>query len=422
MKIFVVEFAGRGGLMHYTFQLCRAMAEEGADVTLVTGQHYELSELEHPFRLVKLLRLWDPKPAAVSTSRVARPLHKLRRIGRAARYYREWLRLVAYLRQERPDVVQFGDIRFPGDLPFLRVLRALGLRLSDVCHNVHPFALGGRTAGTFSRSRLNLLLFRRIYQQFERVFVHYEVNRRLFLEAYGVDESRVVEVPHGNEALFEELADPSVTADGLRRALGLDAEARVVLFFGTLARYKGVDVLIEAFGEVHRQEPRARLVLAGFPSTGFDVSSHLVSAERAGVTSSVHVVPRYIDSGEVAAWMRLATVAAFPYREVYQSGALLVAQTLGVPGVATSVGAFPEMIDDGRTGLLVPPEDPSALSAALLSVLRDPDGATRMGAEARRDALGRYGWHRIASTFLEEYRRLGGRGLQAAPIHEEVTP
>ena len=177
-----MEFAGRGGMIHYAYQLARAMAEAGADVTLITDRHYELDALPHPFRLRKILRLWDPKPAGEAGSGPRR----LRRLGRAFLYYREWLRLALHLRREQPDLVQLGDIRFPGDLVPLLFLRFLGLRLADVCHNVFPYAAGGQAAGLFRRSALDRFLYRRIYRRFERVFVHFEDNRRGFLAAYGL--------------------------------------------------------------------------------------------------------------------------------------------------------------------------------------------------------------------------------------------
>lgn len=388
-RLAVVEFAGRGGMIHYAWQLCRALAGTGADVTLVTSQHYELDALPHPFKLRKILRLWDPKPAGES----AGP-RKLRRIGRAFVHYREWLRLALHLRRERPDLVLLGDIRFPGDLAPILLLRMLGLRLADVCHNVAPYAAGG-----FRRSALDRFLYRRIYRCFERVFVHFEDNRRAFLADYGLPPERVVAIPHGNEAIFEELRDPAVDEAALRRQLGLAPDEPVLLLLGTLSRYKGIDLLLQAFARV---APRARLVLAGFPAADFDLAAHQALARELGIADRVLWVPRYVESDEVAAWMGLASVAVFPYREVFQSGALAIAQTFGVPVVASAVGAMPEAV--GGSGLLVPPGDPEALAAALLSVLEDPDLARRLGERARQDSRERFAWERIGMTIVEGTR------------------
>lgn len=403
MTIAVVEFAGRGGLIHYAFQLCRALAAAGAEVTLITDRHYELEGLPHAFRVEKLLRLWDPKPPGpMATSPAAAAFRRLRRVVRALRYYREWVRLVLYLRRNRPDVVQLGDIRFPTDLACILVLRRLGFRLADVCHNVYPFSA---RAGRRRASRLVRSLFTRLYHQFAVVFVHFDVNGRAFREAFGLGPERVAVIPHGNQALFEELKQPGLGPDALRRDLRLSTQDRVVLFFGTLSAYKGTELLLNAFARIPplRSGP-ASLVLAGFPAPDFDLAAHEALALQLGILPRVRFVPRYIESRAVAAWMGLAAAAIFPYREVYQSGALHVAQTFGVPIVATRVGAMEEAVVDGESGLLVPPDDAAALAAAVSRVLDEPGLAGRLGARAREDAFGRFAWDRVAAVILDRYR------------------
>lgn len=407
MRIFVVEFGGRGGLIQYAFQLCRAFATGGAQVTLITDQNYELQGLNHPFRLVKLFALWDPKPASEIGAPQGSLRRKLRRVVRAVRYYREWMRLIVYLRREKPDLVQFGDIRFPSDLVCFMLLRFLGLRLTDVCHNVYPYAVGGKATGTFRRSNLIRTLYKLIYRQFDRVLVHYEVNRRDFLGTFNLPAHRVICIPHGNEEIFEELENPAIDAPTLRRQLGLALRHQVVLFFGTFARYKGIDLLLKAFVDIHQAEPRARLVLVGF-AAGFELDEHQRFARQLGIEEYVCFIPRYVEANEVAAWMKLATVAAFPYRAVYQSGALHLAQTFGVPVVATSVGAMTEVVRNGENGLIVPAGDFKALAGALTRILSDVELAASLGRRGYHDSRTLYSWNRIAEQVIDEYRQLLG--------------
>lgn len=368
MKIAVVELAGKGGLIHYAYQLCRAMQREGAEVTLVTDRHYELESLPHAFDVHRVLRLWDPKPEHDTPRR-------LRRVHRAAIYYREWRRLTAHLSTLGADVVQFGDIRFATDVAPLRAATRTARLAADICHNVRPFS----ARGGFGASRLERALYRQVYRRFDVVFVHYDVNREAFARAFpGVN---VVEIVHGNEEIFRELAKPT--------SLGI--EGPVVLFFGTIAAYKGIDVLLEAFQRVDN----ATLVIAGYPLG--DVPSP---------RDRVRVIPRYIPSEEVAAWMQLADVIVFPYRDVFQSGALHVAQTFGVPIVATRVGAMAEVIRDRQTGLLVEPNDPIALTNAINELLANRALAQSLGEAARHDAETRFAWQGVARTILKTYEAL----------------
>ena len=405
MKIAYIEPAGKGGMIHYAFQLCRALQATGGDVTLITDENYELAELEHPFQLDRSMSLWDPKPEGrESQSWAAVAFRKLRRVGRAIRYYREWLRVARRVKELDPDLVILGDVRFPFDLfPLLRLRRKARV-FADICHNVQPFvASGGKSAGLFDRSRWRQFFYRRIYHLFDLVFVHFDRNRGEFIETFGVPEKRVGVIVHGNEEIFRELRAPGSDAASLRKRVGLGPEEPVVLFFGTLSRYKGIDVLLDAFPRVLRTA-NARLVIVGYPTADFDLAAHQEQARRNGIADSVLWLPEYISSGDVAAWMELASVIVFPYRDIYQSGALHVPQTFGVPIVASAIGAMQDVIENEVSGLLVEKENPDALADALTRLLTDRTLATRLGFRAAADAQGRFSWREIANTIVTRSR------------------
>jgi len=403
IKIAYIEPAGKGGMIHYAYQLCRALTENGAEVTLLTDDTYELDELHAPFAVEKLLSLWDAKPAGrQSTAAWAVAFRKLRRVTRAIRYYRQWLRIPKRLKELKPDLVLLGDIRFPFDyFPLLRLRRAAPV-FADICHNVHPFTQGGgKSAGLFTRSRWRELFYRRIYHLFDIVFVHFERNRHELTATFGVPQERVGVIVHGNEKIFDELRTPGVDAATLRARAGVAPGQPLVLLFGLLSRYKGADVLLQAFPRVHR-ETGAKLVFAGYPSDDFDLPMHQELARKLGIGGAVTWIPEYIPSGDVAAWMEAASVIVFPYRDIYQSGALHVAQTFGVPIVASAIGAMQDVIEHDVSGLLVPPENPEALGDALLRLLTDRPLAARLGAQAAADAHGRFAWRTIAKGMLEK--------------------
>jgi glycosyltransferase involved in cell wall biosynthesis len=419
VRIAVVEFAGRGGLAQYAFQLCRALAAAGADVTLITSAHYEMDALPHRFAVEKRLRLWDPKPAMGDAPRGLRRL--LRRAGRGLRHSFEWARLVAHLARTRPDVVQLGDVRFASDLVWLLALRLLGLRLADVCHNVFPFA-GGPGGGLPRRSGAWRALFAAVYRCFDVVFVHFESNRRALLDAYRLRPERVAAIPHGNEAVFEELRDGARTPDLIRAQLGLAPDEPVVLLLGTLTAYKGVDGLLQAFPRVRAAVPSARLVVAGHPAPDFDAEAVGERVRALGLDGAVHIVARYVEAPDVAAWLEMASVAVFPYRAVFQSGAVVLAQTFGLPVVATRVGAMEEEVEDGRTGLLVPPGNEVAQADALTALLSDPRRAREMGELGRDRARTAFSWDLVAGLVRARYEALVTPARARAGAAERARP
>jgi glycosyltransferase involved in cell wall biosynthesis len=407
VKIVFIEFAGKGGMIHYAFQLCRALAASGADVTLVTENVYELADLPHNFIVDRSIELWDPKPQGrLSTSKLAILGRKLRRVTRAFRHYGEWLRLIRRIGAMKPDVILLGDIRFPFDLFPLMLLSRKSRVFADICHNVHPFTTGGKAAGLFNRSSWTRAFYRRIYHLFDVVFVHFDRNVNEFTSSFGVPREKVGVIVHSNEAIFAELRAPGVTAAALRDRLHLGGSEPVVLFFGTLSRYKGVDVLLNAFAHVRRTSA-AKLVLAGYPSADFDLAAHQQLAKSLGIDGDVVWVPEYIDSREIVAWMELASVIVFPYRDIYQSGAIHVAQTFGVPIIASAVGAMQDVIENEVSGLLVPPENAEALAAAITRLLADRPLAQRLGARAAEDARGPFSWETTAGKILSALQHAG---------------
>jgi glycosyltransferase involved in cell wall biosynthesis len=380
-------------MIHYAFQLCRGLAESGAEVTLITARNYELAALRHSFRVEPILDLWDPKPPGLQSSTWRAVIFRsLRRVQRALLHYRAWLRAIRRIEAVEPDLVLLGDIRFPSDLFPLLLLRSKTRCLADICHNFRPFS-----AAAFHRSRLARFFDRRIYRLFDTVFVHYERNRHEPMSTFGVPAERAGVIVHGNEEIFRELRTPGVDGATLRRRLGIPPDQRVVLFFGTLSRYKGVDVLLHAFPRIH-ERTGARLVLAGFPFHDFDLAAHQKLVE-----GDVTWIPEYIDSGEVAAWMELASVIVFPYRDINQSGALHLAQTFGVPIVASAVGAIQDVVHHEVSGLLTPPEDSDALAGAVIRLLEDRHLAARLGRRAAQDARGPFSWREIARTILRTF-------------------
>ncbi|MDX1630539.1 MAG: glycosyltransferase family 4 protein [Thermoanaerobaculia bacterium] len=401
MRVAVVEPEARGGLIQYAYQLARGMASDGARVTLVTGRGPEIRDPDPSVRLVPLLELWDPKPGTEEggTGGSALP----RRLARGARYVREWVRLVRWLETQRFDVIQLGDLRFGIELPFLIRLRRSRALLSDICHNVIPFSV---REGSFRSRPLIRLLYRWIYRLFDTVFVHFESNRERFLATYGLPEDRVRAIPMGEGSLFRELRDPELEASSLRESHDLPGSGPVILLFGTLSPYKGVDLLLEAFARISDRHPEARLVVAGYPLPGFDISEMRRRTEELGLSGRVRFLPRYLPAPEVGPWMEMVSVAVFPYRESFQSAAVQVPLAFEVPVVATDVGAMEEALAHGEAGVLVPSDDAEALAEALGNLLSRPEVAAELGRRGRRIAEERFSWERIGAMVCRRYREL----------------
>ena len=198
--------------------------------------------------------------------------------------------------------------------------------------------------------------------------------------------------------------DPGV---GVLSKHGVHPGRPYVLFVGRITRQKGVPVLLRAAASL---EPSAQLVLcAGAPDTpelGNEVSA-LVEELRES-RDGVIWIPEMLPRGDIVQLLTHATVFACP--SVYEPLGIvnLEAMACGTAVVASRVGGIPEVVADGETGLLVPPDDPSALASALNSLLGDPGQASAMGRAGRTRAVTEFSWQAVAARTAALYGEVTG--------------
>jgi glycosyltransferase involved in cell wall biosynthesis len=331
----------------YDRALCAALARAGAEVELVTARfaHGEVPPADG-FAVHEGFYRWAPTGRG---RRAARLLTHAPDMLRASR--------------RRADVVHFQWLAVQ-QLDQLLV-RAFGRPRVLTAHDVLPReALPGQRAAQ-----------RRLLRGMDAIVVHSQHGRARLVDELAVDAARVHVIPHG-------VLRPQGEAPLPAELKGYDGP--VVLCFGLLRPYKGVDVLLEAW----RGITGAELWVVGAPRMD-------TTPLHAGAPPGVRFVERFVSEGEAAALFRRADLAVLPYREIDQSGVL------------TAVGGFPEIAGAGAA-TLVPPGDPAALHEALRTLLADPDERAQLATAARRLAADEHDWAAIARAHLDLYATLVG--------------
>jgi alpha-maltose-1-phosphate synthase len=201
--------------------------------------------------------------------------------------------------------------------------------------------------------------------------------------------------------------DPNI--DVLER-YGIDLSRPYVIFVGRITRQKGVPVLLRA---ASRLVPEAQLVLcagqADTPELEAEVTG-LVDGLRTGrngrARSGVIWIPEMLPKREVIQLLTHATVFAIP--SIYEPLGIvnLEAMACGTAVVGSRTGGIPEVVADGQTGLLVPPDEPEPLAEALNALIRDPERAAAMGQAGRKRAVTEFGWAAIAAQTAALYAEL----------------
>ena len=292
-----------------------------------------------------------------------------------------WIRAAERIRLIRPDIAVFNYW-----MPFFApcyttvgyLVRRVGIRIVLLCHNITPHEPrpGDR------------LLNRLLLKQAHGFIVQSETVKQDLLSYRPDADFRLV--PHPVYEIFPDRWDRATA----RRELGLSEDAQVLLFFGYIRPYKGLRYLIEAMPEVLQALPQAHLIVAGEFYEPSEPYRRRIS--ELGLKDAVRLVDKYIPNEEVGMFFRAADLVVLPYVSATQSGIVQIAYHYGVPVVATAVGGLPEVIEEGRTGFLVPPEDHRALATAIVRFFREAD-RTRF-AEHIRKAREKFSWERMVEA------------------------
>lgn len=257
-----------------------------------------------------------------------------------------------------------------------------------------PEQIGRRVPAVLGWGEVQRRLF--FLKRADRVVVLSEASRRL-LARNGIPDRIVRVVPTFAKRAF---VDPEPRApDGER-----------ILYAGALTFSKGTDVLARAFGRLAKRRPQARLTFVGRGPYQKDLER---IAEEEGVRDRVDFVG-YVPHHEAPSWYRRASVFAFPVRsEEAFANVILESWASGTPIVAARVSAPGDIIEHGKSGLLVPSEDPEALADALERVLSDKALAARL-VEGGRARLPDYAMDATLERLVDVYREVVAKPSRVA--------
>jgi len=261
-------------------------------------------------------------------------------------------------------------------------------RLVRSVHNMDPY-VAGRILGPISSAALT---------RFDRVIAISDAVARYLRANTDVRPERLTRVYYGLEPASAPVYEPCLV------------ERRSLLVAARLDPQKGQDLLIEALQTVRRAVPNVEAWLAGH-ETGTSASSLRALAERLGVKEHVRFLGFRSD---LPALMSAADIVVLPSRWEGFGLVLLEAMNAARPIVATRVGPVPEVVEDGVTGVLVPPDDPGALADAVVDLFRDPDRARRMGRAGRARLIQHFSERAMIQAIETLYNSLLSDATQTA--------
>lgn len=373
----------------YALGLATSLMERGIFFDFIGSDEVDDPAL-HGTPLVRFLNLRGDQSRHASFAR---------KVARVLAYY---LRLIAYAVSTRAQVFHIlwnNKFEHVDRTALMFFYRLCGRRVVLTAHNVNAAKRDGRD------SVLNRFTLSVQYRLCDHVFVHSQRMREELHNDFKVPTNRISVIPFG---INNTTPTTDIDAAGARQLLGLSATDRVLLFFGQIAPYKGLEHLVAALPSCAVDDPNVRLVIAGKVKAGCDDYWLGIKAALADPMISAKVMQRieHIPDADVELYFKAADVLVVPYMHIFQSGVPFLAYSFGLPVIATDVGALRDDVIEGLTGLICRRGDPEDLSRAIADFFGSAmyRGGSTTRRQIREHANERHSWASVASITEAVYR------------------
>lgn len=380
-----------GGDKPYAFGLATKLVSKGATVDLIGSNDLDCPEYHGNPRLNFLNLRGDQDSNASLRSKVLRILA----------YYAKLIRYAARANSKILHILWNNKF-----LHFDRTLltcyyKLLGKKIVLTVHNVNASKRDNNDTA------FNRLTLRIQYRLADHLFLHTEKMKQELMQEFGVAAQRITIIPLG---INNSVPNTDLTPCEAKRRLGIRDGEKVLLFFGRITPYKGLEYLVTAFQGIVAPAGNYVLIIAGRPEKGCEGYWTPIQEAISEDVQSRRVLLRaeHIPDDETEIYFKAADVLVLPYRDIYQSGILFLGYSFGLPALASDVGSLKEEIDEGNTGFVFRPEDPADLAMAIekyfASDLFRSLSSRRQG--IRDFATARHDWDVVGKMTMSVYEGL----------------
>jgi glycosyltransferase involved in cell wall biosynthesis len=360
MKILIISPAGIAGTIQYTHNLANALTKLNHQIVLATGMDFELRDFQRNYEVLEVFDRYRPRP----------------------------LKLVKFffkVKKYRPDVIHLQGAQHPG------IYLVLCLLLHIVTKA--PFVYTPQDVLPNNKGRFHEQAFRLLYRQISHVFLNASNNKQDIINLFGVSASKITILAIPDLLAF-------LATDLQPEPPDIPEHLKVILCFGLIEPRKGIHTLIQAIPQIKANIPEIMLLIVGKPLEDLIPYQEEISALK--VANNIRLIPRYVSFNEMAGFFKRADIIALPYHSGWNSGIVSSAFGFNKPVVATTIGGFKGVIEDGKTGLLVPPKDPDSLAQAIIALVQDDKLRNSLVENAAKASV-KNSWAEIAKTTSEVY-------------------
>ena len=317
-----------------------------------------------------------------------------RKTIRSLGYLTSWVQIILDGLRENTRLVHMQWCMLPlFDIFMFRLLRVLGIQIVYTVHNALPHN---------SNRKFIVWMYRQLYLNADALVV---LSEQIALE---IEEKVISGIGHKVHVIHHGILPPKTPIPSrsiARQSLSLDEEDEMVLFMGRIDKYKGISDLIDAFSIALKSRPQLKLFIAGSPAEPFGHYEAQIRNHK--IEKYVYAYPKYVSIEFMLTLYAATDVSILPHRQASQSGSGLESLAMGKPIIATNTGGLPDLIDNGRSGYIVPVKDPAAIAHAIISFFcQSRENQGLMAKASRQLGLERYGWGPIADKHVDLYKSL----------------
>ena len=376
LKVFILgpAYPLRGGLATFDELLCRALIKESHDAQIVSYS------LQYPEFLFPGSSQYDQSGKAPEGITIHTKINSVNPFN--------WFNVGRFIQREKPDllIVRYW-LPFMGPAlgTILRMARKRGVKVIAICDNVIPH-----------EKRPGDTQFTRYFLKSCHGFVTMSKSVLQDLEQFiSTDKKRFLLHP-----LYTSFGD-KLSKEAAREHLSLNSNDRIILFFGLIRKYKGLDLLLEAMGDERIKKEKIKLLVAGEFYEDRSYYDEIIRKHQLEEQVIFHA--RFIPNEEVRYYFSAADLLTLTYRNATQSGVTQVAFHFEKPVIVTNVGGLSEIIPDGKCGFVVQP-DPKEIASRILdfyTLKKESDFSAAMAEEKKK-----YEWSVFVAGLMELYEKL----------------
>lgn len=357
----------------YSTCLSEYLQKSGADLHLIVPENRKFSKTEK----FKILFLSPSKAAGHN------------KFSKMFGFIKYLFLLYKYIKTSNCDIVHYQFFRRKEEVLFFKFLKWKGIKLIITAHNVLPH----------ENKKVDYFLKSIVYNNANAIIVHSDYIKKKLVENFSIDSSKINIIPHGNFDYY--LPNHEITREQSRASLSLENTDNILLFFGFIRPYKGVDLLLKAFERAAEKDAKLKLIIAGSVLEGR--KSLLKEIEDQKFKDRIFPILTYIPNEEVVNYFKAADLVVLPYKDIDHSGIIHLAYSFGKAVLGTNVGDFNEVIVDGKSGRVLKLNNASDLAETITEMFKDKSMLNEMGRYAKHLSETKYSWQDIAKQTIQIY-------------------